>query len=118
MEFIVARAPRIEIRDLFADWRNYSFLILDMEVEGEKGLEFTVRIHDKSHRRGNQPHDDRFNRRFALPPGRSQLRIPLQDVKNAPRGRAMDLSDIDGMMIFSGEADEARVFRLYEIRLD
>ena len=118
IEFVEGRRPRIEIRDLVADWSNYSVLVLDLEVEGEKDMELTLRIHDKLHRRGEQPHDDRFNQRFFLHAGHNTLSIPLADIKASPRGRLMDMFDIDALIIFSREAGAGQVIRLYEIRLD
>lgn len=118
VELLSGHGPRIEIRDLMADWSKYSNLSLDMEVEGEHGLELTVRIHDRLHRRGNQSHNDRFNRRFTLRQGRNKLSIPLQDIMDAPRGRSMDMTDIEALVMFSNENYAERVFKLYEIRLD
>lgn len=118
VETVSGHGPRIEIRNLMADWSNYSNLSLDMEVEGEQDMEFTVRIHDKLHRRGNQPHSDRFNQRFTLRQGRNNLDIPLQDVRDAPHGRSMDMTDIEALVIFSNEDYAERVIKLYEIRLN
>lgn len=108
----------VEIRDLVPDWTGYSVLNLDLGVENGQSMEVTVRVHDRFHRRGDQPHNDRFNRRFSLPAGHSTLRIPLVDIENAPIGRKMDMTDIEALVIFSGIVEKDRTLRLYEIRLD
>ena len=108
----------VEVRNLVADWSDYSVLELDVELEGQHDMPITLRVHDRLHRRGNQPHNDRFNRRFRLHPGRQILRIPLDDIEAAPRGRAMDMTDIEAIVFFSGKLSDIRVIRLYQIRLD
>lgn len=118
VESLSGHGFRIEIRNLMADWSDYANLNLDMDVVGEPDMEFTVRIHDKLHRRDDQPHSDRFNQRFTLRQGRNNLSIPLQDVRDAPHGRSMDLTDIEALVIFSNEDYAGRVFKLYEIRLN
>ncbi len=118
LEMASGESLGVEVRDLVANWSGYSVLELDLELEGEHDLPITLRIHDRFHRRGSQPHNDRFNRRFQLQPGRQILRIPLDDIEAAPRGRAMDMTDIEALIIFSGEVSDQRAIRLYEIRLN
>jgi VanZ family protein len=108
---------RIEIRDLVPDWSSYSNLNLRIEVLGDLDLNLTVRIHDTLHRRGDQPHNDRFNQKLTLSPGMNSLTIPLQDVRSAPHGRSMDMTKIEALILFSGKSDAARSFNLFEINL-
>lgn len=115
--FIKQRRPGIEIRGLVADWSNYSTLTIDMEVEGSESLSFTVRVHDKAHRRGDQSHSDRFNRKYTVAPGHHVLNIPLEEIAAAPGQRSMDMTKIEALVIFSSKKNVSRVFRLYEIRL-
>lgn len=118
VEFVSGAAPRLEFRDLVADWSNYSTLSVDLEVEGTEEIRFTIRIHDIAHRSGNQPHNDRYNQHYTVNPGYSTLTIPLRDIKAAPAKRSMNLSEIDGLIIFSTAENTIRAFNLYEVRLD
>ena len=118
LELASGHGSRVEIRNLVADWSRYSVLELELALEGKYDLPITVRVHDKLHRRGDQPHNDRFNRRLRLPPGHNVLRIALDDIRTAPSGRIMDMTDIDALVIFSGKQEKSRILRLYEIRLD
>jgi VanZ family protein len=118
IQFVRGAAPRLEMRNLVNDWSNYSDLNLNFELESSQDVEMTIRIYDDQHRSGNQPYDDRFNRRFTLQPGVSKLNIPLRDIRNAPSGRTMNLSEIDALIIFSSAHDSNLVVNLYEIKLD
>ena len=117
VQVIREKKPRIEIRDLFPDWSSYSNLNLRIELIGDLDLILTVRIHDTLHRRGDQPHDDRFNQRLTLSPGMNSLTIPLQNVGSAPRGRSMDMTKIEALILYSEKSDIDRSFNLFEIIL-
>ena len=118
IEIVRQHGPGIEIRDLVADWSSYTNLNLYVEVEGTDDLSFTIRVHDKAHRRGDQPHNDRFNRRFTITPGQHILSIPLEEIEAAPATRPMDMTRIEALILFSAKDDVTRILRLYEIRLD
>lgn len=108
---------RIEIRDLVPDWSSYSNLNLQIELMGDLDLTLTVRIHDTLHRRGNQPHEDRFNQRLILSPGMNTLTIPLRNVRSAPLGRIMDMTKIEALILYAEKSDAARNLNLFEINL-
>lgn len=112
------RSSSIEFRELIGDWNDYSNLNLDIYAEGDYGLNLKLRIHDRLHRRGDQPHEDRYNTGLVLSPGFNSIRIPIPEIESAPLGRRMDMTDIESLVIFSDPSDSRRVFRLIEIRLD
>lgn len=111
------KGMRIEIRDLVPDWSSYSDLNLRIELVGDLDLTLTVRIHDTLHRRGDQPHNDRFNQRLTLSPGMNSLTIPLRNVRSAPKGRSMDMTKIEALILYSEKSDAARSLNLFEINL-
>ena len=111
------KGMNIQIRDLVSDWSDYSNLNFRIELLGDLDLTLTVRIHDTLHRRGNQPHSDRFNQRLTLSPGIQSFTIPLQNVRSAPQGRAMDMRKIEALILFSEKSDAVRSFNLFEINL-
>lgn len=117
IQVIPAKGPRIEIRDLSPDWSSYSNLNFRIELLGNLNLTLTVRIHDTLHRRGDQPHDDRFNQILTLSPGVNLVTIPLRNVRSAPQGRSMDMTEIEALILYSEKSDAARSFNLFEINL-
>lgn len=118
VEFATQSAPRIEIRDLVPDWSGYSKLNVKVGVPGNQELTLTVRIHDKAHRRGDQPHEDRFSRQYIIAPGLNTVAVPLDEIKSAPRDRLMDMAQIEALILFSDNENGLRGMNLYEIRLN
>ncbi len=110
--------PGIIFHDIWPDWRPYSTLIIDLGLAGEPSLEVNIRVNDRLHKLGNQPRNDRFNKTISLHPGRQTLRISLDEIQYAPKERRMDLSQIEGIVIFCSSAYAGRHFELLEIRLE
>ena len=118
VQFIPGLRPGIEIRNLVSDWSDYSSLGVIIEVVGDSNLILTLRVHDKLHRRGNQPHEDRYNRTFDLKPGINKLSVSLQDIRSAPETRFMDMTKIEALILFSNKPESTPSINLYEIRLN
>jgi hypothetical protein len=110
--------PGLIIHDIWPDWSPYSELVVDLHLDAEAPLEIHFRVHDKQHQVGEQPYNDRFNLTRELQPGRQTLRIPLEQIRIAPRDREMDLSQIAGMVLFCSTGQAGRDFQLVEIRLE
>lgn len=110
--------PGLIIHDIWPDWRNYSFLIIHLALAEEEPLDINIRVHDRWHKLGDQPYSDRFNMTLAMQPGQHRLRIPLEKIRSAPQERQMDLSKIDGIVLFCSPKDAGRQFELLEIRLE
>ena len=110
--------PGIIFHDIWPDWRSYSTLIIEFGLAGDAPLDVHVRVHDREHKLGDQSYDDRFNQTITLQPGRHTLRIPLKDIRNAPGNRSMDMSHINGIVIFCSAKNAGRAFQLLEIRLE
>lgn len=110
--------PGLIFNDVWPDWREYSALVVEAGLEGNAPLEINVRVHDRAHKLGGQPHNDRFNLSYELQPGRHTLRIPLEQIRNAPKDREMDLSQIEGIVVFCSADQSGRRFQLVEMRLE
>ncbi len=109
-QFMSRRGMAIDFRNLYPDWREFKTLFLEIEVRSEADFPMVIRVHDKEHLKGSQPTDDRFNRDFLLEPGLSVIEIALSDIELAPAHRRLDLSRIDGLVVFStADPDQHRV---------
>lgn len=108
--------PGLALSEPLPDWSGYRTLILDFNNPQPEPLHLTIRVHDRQH---NQQSDDRFNRRFVLPPlAPYRLEIALADIQAAPKTRRMDLSDIAELIIFGAPQTAGREFVIKRIWLE
>jgi hypothetical protein len=96
------------------DWRGRRDLSFDCTNPSATPLRVTVRIEDLEH---TQEYDDRFNGKFLLVPGRNHVRIPLAEVRSAPRGRELHLAKVAGVGVFATDLAEPRDLIFHEFRL-
>ena len=118
VELLHGRWPGLTIDHVYPDWRSYSKLIFDLEVEGDRPIIVTIRVHDRQHARGDELYDDRYNREFRLEPGRNIIEIRIDEITTSPTDRTMDGNAIKSLAIFSTDDFAGLAFRLYEIRLN
>ena len=99
---------------LVGDWSEYRFLNLHFKQPDAEILRLTVRIHDSRH---NNAYNDRFNRSYELKQGRTTISIPLDEVRNAPFTREMDMTQIRDVSFFSVKLNRPRTVFLDSIYL-
>ncbi len=110
--------PALIFTNIWPDWREYSTLVVDLGLDGTTALKVNIRVHDRAHKFSEQLFSDRFNLAYELRPGRHTLRIPLGQIRDGPKGRQMDLSQIEGIVIFCSSGHAGRQFELLELRLE
>ena len=82
------------------DWRGYRWLRFSIFNPGGREIALHCRINDVRHRDHGQRFEDRFHHRFLLKKGWNDLAVSLEEVKQAPAGRTMDMQRIEGFGIF------------------
>ena len=108
--------PGVAFHEPVPDWRSYKTLAIDVENPDPEPLRLVVRVHDRRH---NRMFADRFNRNFTLAAAeRRTLRIPLEDIRNAPRGRVMDMAHISDITLFKGTSEGSLRLRIHSLRLE
>jgi VanZ family protein len=107
--------PGLSFDEPYPDWRGYRTLVLTIVSDLEAPLPMAIRVHDAPH---NQRFGDRFNRRLLVQPGENTFRVPIDEIRRAPRGREMDLARIRGIMIFTRDLDHATHVYLGPLRLE
>ena len=80
-------------------------------------LALTCRINDRRHEQDRHRYEDRFNRLYELHKGWTTIDIDTQDIRNAPKGRQMDMQHIQGVGIFTMDLPQARVMYIDAVRL-
>ncbi len=82
------------------DWRGYQTLHCSVYNPLAVGLILNARVHDTLHKEHGSEFSDRFNHQFILQQGWNDLAISLEMIKNAPRGRTMEMEHIEGFGLF------------------
>ena len=93
--------PGVALLDMNPDWTGFEFLAFDLHIDEGAPLDVIVKIHDRDHRRSHFAGDDRFDGIFLFEPGWHRVRIPLTEVRAAPRGRSMNMAKIDTWQLFT-----------------
>jgi uncharacterized membrane protein YeaQ/YmgE (transglycosylase-associated protein family) len=116
VEFSDVEFPGVAFHEPVPDWRRYKTLAIDVENPAALPFKLVVRVHDRRH---NRMFSDRFNRNFVLAPAeRRTLKIPLEDIRNAPRGRFMDMAHISDITLFKGSSGGSLELRIHSLRLE
>ncbi len=108
LEFQTGTYPGFGLKETAPDWRRYQTLVFEVYSELEAATELTLRVDDAEH---NELYTDRFNRVLTISPGAQEIRIPLAEIRTAPRGREMDMAHIRQVILFAVEPP--RPFTLY-----
>ncbi|MEA2100964.1 MAG: VanZ family protein [Thermodesulfobacteriota bacterium] len=106
--------PGVSLKYLFHDWSGFTRLSMAIYLDEDTPLYITIRIHDLDH---NNEYNDRFNRSFTLEPGINHLIIPLEEIRHAPHGRAMDMHRIENICIFSYGLEKNKDLFIDNLRL-
>jgi VanZ family protein len=116
IEFSADDFPGVSLHEPVPDWSKFRTLAIDVENPDADALFLMVRVHDRG--RGRY-FNDRFNRRFDIA-GRERrtIRIPLEDIRNGPRGRLMNMAHISDITLFRGDRTGSRHLRIYTLRLE
>lgn len=98
-----------------ADWRGFRTLVIEVVNPGNADLMLNVRVHDRFH---TSAYADRFNAAVPVPHGqRRQLEFPIEAIRTAPRGRALDLAHVAGVGLFRDGPGGPREFWLVRVGL-
>jgi hypothetical protein len=116
VNFVAEGFPGLSFHEPVPDWRPYKSLVIEVENPADAPLDLGVRVHDRKH---NRQFADRFNRHFSLAAGeRRTLRIDLDDLRTAPRGRLMDMQQISDITLFRGAPTGSRQVWVHAMRLE
>jgi VanZ family protein len=100
------------------DWRGYRELVFELYNPLDDELTINLRINDRQHEQAGRRFADRFNRQLNVSPGWNQFRISLEDVRQAPEGRAMNMAEIQQVQLFVHALEQPRTVYLDYIRLE
>jgi hypothetical protein len=108
MRFHTAPWPGVIISEPYPDWRGFENLRFDVFSELDRPVPVVLHVSDVLH---NDERKDRFNRIFTVNPGLNEYTISLGDLRRAPAGREMQLSQVSRMVLFTRPPQES--FEIY-----
>lgn len=100
------------------DWRGFHTLHWSVYNPQPAALVLNCRIHDVHHKEHGLEYADRFNQQFIVQQGWNDLAVSLERVKNAPKGRAMDMQHIEGFGLFVVQQPSPMEIYLDHVYLD
>ncbi len=107
--------PGLRLEEPYPDWRGYTYLQFDIYSELSHSQPIGIRI-DDTYR--TTSYDNRFNRRIMISPGLNHIQIPLEDIRQAPVDREMDLATIRRVLLFAVNPPEEFTLYFDKIRLE
>jgi hypothetical protein len=99
------------------DWRGFAHLKFRVFNPSMEPLKMTCSVTDYHHHRNGYQYDDRFNQRLLIQPGWNQFVMDMQKIENAPNGRKLNLTEINGFGIFATRLPTPRTVYLDDLRL-
>jgi hypothetical protein len=118
VDFQPATYSTVTLKYFYRDWRGYKHIILDMTNPESTDLNVILRIHDRLHEQHQYALNDRFNRALLIKPGRQRIVIAIDDIKNAPVSRKMDMQHIEELSIFTMRSRTYHHLSIYKIYLE
>lgn len=103
---------------LINDWSAYKSFSFDIYNPDPQVFSMTVRVNDVDHQISGWASQDRFNRSFQLEPGWNHFSYSLEDIRNAPEHRKMDMTKIIWVEFFTRKLPAPRSVYFDNVRLD
>ena len=114
-ELITTKYSGISISFFPSDWSHYKFLKFNVYNPYHESFPLTCRVHDKKH---NNHFNDRLNRTYIFIPGWNEIIIELDDVRNAPENRLMNMKEIKNFALFAVQLKENKTIYFDYMRLE
>jgi hypothetical protein len=116
VDFVADVFPGLSFHEPVPDWRAYKTLLIDLDNPATETLILGVRVHEIGHGR---EYIDRYNQHFEIAAGeRKVLRIPIEDIRNAPRNGPMNMQRVSDITLFRTRNSGSQQLRLYGMRLE
>ena len=116
-EFTTVRYSRVTMRYSLGDWGGYQYLEFSIYNPDSSSLKLVCRVHDLEHERLGNEYSDRFHRTITLDKGWNDFSIPVEEIRSAPSGRDMNLSELVQITFYSVSLPEPRTVYIDDVRL-
>lgn len=96
------------------DWRDYHALVLDVLNPSDESFSLAFRIDDEG---DCTKYADRFNKSIVLKDGWNRIEILIDQIKNGPQERELNISSIRWLYLFTRPNEPPREFYVDYVRL-
>ena len=117
LDFDTSTYSGFSLKYFVSDWSEYSNVVLRFYLQQTTPLNITCRINDRQHDLDGYAHNDRYNQRFVLSKGWNVIEISLNDVRDSPANRLLDLTQVANLGCFVVRQSLARTIWLDSIVL-
>lgn len=107
--------PGLTLNEPVSDWSAYTHLSFRIYAETAQPFKLTLRINDAQH---NRQYEDRYNTSLTIRQGMNLFRIPLEEIRNGPVFRELDMQSIEKLTLFAVEPDQPIEFYLSNLHLE
>jgi VanZ family protein len=108
--FILKEMPR--------NWKGYSYLLINIYNPDDDSLKINAKITDYEHDLSSQRYNNRYNNSYTLLPGQwNTIKIKLEDIKNSPKNRKLNLTEMSQLGLFTLGLKENKIIYLDVITL-
>ena len=109
-----AKYAGIVFSEPYPDWRGYRWLEFEVHLDDPEPRDFVLRIDDRQH---DKTFADRFQGHVTLQPGFQTVRFDLEDVKQGPQHRELQLGQVSAVVLFAVDLDRELTVYLGAMRL-
>lgn len=99
------------------DWRGYNAIEFRLRNYSKDREKLCIKITDFKHDDGNHAYNNRFNYCSNLADGESIINFSLEDIRNAPHDRKLNLAEISQIGFFMIDLTEEKTILIDDIRL-
>lgn len=112
--FMPAMYPGLAFKGPFPDWHGYRSLTLNIFSPADSAISIHLMV--KDHERAG--YDERYNGVFEIQQGYNEIRIPVEEIENAPAKRRLDMAAIHVIHLFIIEPKQPFTLYIDDIALE
>lgn len=117
VDFMAGEYPDITLRDFPGNWQEFKSVRFSVFSALSGPIPMELKIYDAQHPSSGYDYDDRFNRELVIAPGWNDIEVRMDDVREAPHDRRMELENIASFSLFIEQLEQPAVFYFDALRL-
>ena len=117
VELKPARYPGITLNRFESNWTGFKKLNFSIYNPTKENIKLAIKIHDIDHIYYGYQYSDRFNKNFELNPDWNDISISIDEIKNSPKNRKMNIKKIYLVQFFMIDLEDKTIFYIDDIFL-